>query len=196
MARCHRIGQTKEVKVYRLVTKATYEQSLFETSAKKYGLDEAVRGGGDEGGGMGSDKPGSAKDDALKINRLLKYGVHGALRDASGEEAAKFANEDIDDILSKRAESRSIGERKGNTFSTATFTAQNDEPDFDAEDFWAKVRISHPTHTASLIGPITTTVYSYTSRPTVTLFFIVLGVARRRKAVQGAERFPRPVRAS
>jgi chromodomain-helicase-DNA-binding protein 7 len=54
MARCHRIGQTKEVKVYRLVTKATYEQSLFETSAKKYGLDEAVLGGGDVG--EGSDK--------------------------------------------------------------------------------------------------------------------------------------------
>jgi len=30
MARCHRIGQTKEVRVYRLITKNTYEQGLFE----------------------------------------------------------------------------------------------------------------------------------------------------------------------
>jgi len=74
--------------VYRLVTKATYEQSLFETSAKKYGLDEAVLGGGDVG--EGSDKK-SAKEDAKKINDLLKFGVHGALRDSSGEEAAAFA---------------------------------------------------------------------------------------------------------
>ena len=134
MARCHRIGQTKEVKVYRLITKATYEQSLFETSAKKYGLDEAVLGGGDGGGGGG----GSAKDDAAKINRLLKYGVHGALRDSSGEEAAAFEKEDIDQILGARAEHRAIGARAGNTFSTAVFSAAGEEEDFDAEDFWAK----------------------------------------------------------
>jgi len=137
MARCHRIGQTKEVKVYRLVTKATYEQSLFETSAKKYGLDEAVLGGGDgaDGGGAGAK---SAKEDAAKINRLLKYGVHGALRDSSGEEAAAFEKEDIDQILGKRAEHRAIGARAGNTFSTAVFSAAGEEEDFDAEDFWAK----------------------------------------------------------
>ena len=135
MARCHRIGQTKEVKVYRLVTKATYEQSLFETSAKKYGLDEAVLGGGDGAdGGAGAT---SAKEDAAKINRLLKYGVHGALRDSSGEEAAAFEKEDIDQILGKRAEHRAIGARAGNTFSTAVFSAGARE-DFDAEDFWAK----------------------------------------------------------
>ena len=132
MARCHRIGQTKEVKVYRLVTKATYEQSLFETSAKKYGLDEAVLGGGD-GGGTASGK--TAKEDAAQINKLLKYGVHGALRDQAGEEAAKFESEDIDHILKARAESRAIGHRAGNTFSTATFNA-DDGNDLDAEEFW------------------------------------------------------------
>ena len=132
MARCHRIGQTKEVKVYRLVTKATYEQSLFETSAKKYGLDEAVLGGGDSPTG-GS---GSLKEDAKKINQLLKFGVHGALRDQSGEEAAAFANEDIDQILGSRAEHRAIGSRAGNTFSTAVFSAGADDAAADAEDFW------------------------------------------------------------
>ena len=132
MARCHRIGQTKEVKVYRLVTKATYEQSLFETSAKKYGLDEAVLGGGDSPTGGG----GSLKDDAKKINQLLKFGVHGALRDQSGEEAAAFANEDIDQILGSRAEHRAIGSRAGNTFSTAVFSAGADDAAADAEDFW------------------------------------------------------------
>ena len=142
MARCHRIGQTKEVKVYRLVTKATYEQSLFETSAKKYGLDEAVLGGGgdvdDDGAPNGK---GGGKKDAEKINQLLKYGVHGALRDASGEEAAAFANEDIDQILGSRAEHRSIGNRAGNTFSTATFAVTTDGGDavVDAEKFWEEM---------------------------------------------------------
>ena len=138
MARCHRIGQTKEVKVYRLVTKATYEQSLFETSSKKYGLDEAVLGGGDglAGGGGG----GKAKEDAKKINELLKYGVHGALRDASGEEAAKFAEEDIDSILHNRAEHRAIGSRAGNTFSTATFNVGDvTDVDVQSEKFWEEM---------------------------------------------------------
>jgi hypothetical protein len=37
MARCHRIGQTREVTVYRLITKDTYEEQLFSTASRKYG---------------------------------------------------------------------------------------------------------------------------------------------------------------
>lgn len=37
MARCHRIGQDKEVKVYRLITTGTYEQNVFECSTRKQG---------------------------------------------------------------------------------------------------------------------------------------------------------------
>ena len=41
-ARCHRIGQQKEVQIYRLVTSGTYEQKMFELSCKKLGLDQAL----------------------------------------------------------------------------------------------------------------------------------------------------------
>jgi hypothetical protein len=41
-ARCHRIGQTKSVKVYRLLTRKTYEQVMFQAASKKLGLDQAV----------------------------------------------------------------------------------------------------------------------------------------------------------
>ena len=37
MARCHRIGQSKEVTIYRLVCKDTYEQQVFECASRKYG---------------------------------------------------------------------------------------------------------------------------------------------------------------
>lgn len=40
MARCHRIGQEKEVTVYRLVSKDTYEEQLFNTASRKYGEDK------------------------------------------------------------------------------------------------------------------------------------------------------------
>jgi SNF2 family DNA or RNA helicase len=43
-ARCHRIGQTQLVKVYRLITKHTYEWHMFDRSSKKLGLDQAVLG--------------------------------------------------------------------------------------------------------------------------------------------------------
>ena len=41
-ARAHRIGQTKAVKVYRLLTRKTYEMHLFEAASMKLGLDYAV----------------------------------------------------------------------------------------------------------------------------------------------------------
>ncbi|VDM69514.1 unnamed protein product, partial [Strongylus vulgaris] len=41
-ARCHRIGQTKMVKVYRLVTANTYEREMFDKASLKLGLDKAV----------------------------------------------------------------------------------------------------------------------------------------------------------
>ena len=51
-ARCHRIGQTKTVNVYRLVTRGTYEEQMYQRANFKLGLERAVIGkGGYEGGG-------------------------------------------------------------------------------------------------------------------------------------------------
>ena len=41
-ARCHRIGQEKEVKIYRLITRNTYEREMFDRAGLKLGLDKAV----------------------------------------------------------------------------------------------------------------------------------------------------------
>ena len=41
-ARCHRIGQTRAVKVYRLITRNSYEEVMFEKASLKLGLDQAV----------------------------------------------------------------------------------------------------------------------------------------------------------
>jgi SNF2 family DNA or RNA helicase len=49
-ARCHRIGQTKNVKVYRLLTRKTYEMQMFHMSSLKMGLDQAVLQGIENGG--------------------------------------------------------------------------------------------------------------------------------------------------
>lgn len=41
-ARCHRIGQEKAVKIYRLITRNTYEREMFDKASLKLGLDKAV----------------------------------------------------------------------------------------------------------------------------------------------------------
>eukprot|EP00644_Phytophthora_capsici_P004030 jgi/Phyca11/564754/estExt2_Genewise1.C_PHYCAscaffold_150581 len=41
-ARCHRIGQKKSVKIYRLLTSKTYELHMFHKASLKLGLDQAV----------------------------------------------------------------------------------------------------------------------------------------------------------
>lgn len=41
-ARCHRIGQSKSVKVYRLITRNSYEREMFDRASLKLGLDKAV----------------------------------------------------------------------------------------------------------------------------------------------------------
>ena len=41
-ARCHRIGQKKNVTIYRLITTNTYEREMFDKASLKLGLDKAI----------------------------------------------------------------------------------------------------------------------------------------------------------
>ncbi|KAM6579489.1 hypothetical protein CsatA_003263 [Cannabis sativa] len=57
--RCHRIGQTKPVTIYRLVTKNTVDENIYEIAKRKLVLDAAVLESGlemDEEGGETSEK--------------------------------------------------------------------------------------------------------------------------------------------
>ena len=85
-ARAHRIGQQKSVRVYRLVTKGTYEEELFSRANRKLGLSQAVF---DSSGiqnhfrGPMVDNTSALLDmDVKKIEQLLKYGAY-AFNDAS-----------------------------------------------------------------------------------------------------------------
>ena len=48
MARVHRIGQTKKVHVYRLVTRGTVEERIIQRAEKKLYLDQMVNRGSTE----------------------------------------------------------------------------------------------------------------------------------------------------
>jgi chromodomain-helicase-DNA-binding protein 7 len=67
-ARVHRIGQKKSVKIYRLITRKTYEQHMFHRASLKLGLEVAVmdqmrqRQGSKGLLGDGKEKPGATSD--------------------------------------------------------------------------------------------------------------------------------------
>jgi len=67
-----RIGQTKDVKIYRLITRNTYEERLFECSSRKYGLDEAILGNR-----LGVDVN---LDHDKNIESLLKHGAYDIIK--------------------------------------------------------------------------------------------------------------------
>ncbi|KAG8231203.1 hypothetical protein J437_LFUL010900 [Ladona fulva] len=142
-ARCHRIGQQKMVKVYRLLCRNTYEREMFDKASLKLGLDRAVlqsmntaQGGKDPAGTAIGQKQLSKKE----IEDLLKKGAYGAImeEDNAGD---KFCEEDIDQILERRTQVITLetGE-KGSTFSKASFASSGIRSDIDIDDpdFWKK----------------------------------------------------------
>lgn len=100
-ARCHRIGQTKDVKIFRLITSRTFEQEMFDRASKKLGLEQAVLGTFEQGND--DDKPTSKE-----MEQLLKKGAYALLEDENDEEGKAFCADDIENILAKRTRTRVI----------------------------------------------------------------------------------------
>ena len=117
MARCHRLGQTRDVAVYRLVARKSFEGHMLEAAARKLGLERAV---------MGRGAPGAAE-----LERCLRLGCAGAGDDAADAAAdAAFRAADIDELLAARGRARAGGGLEG--------APPGDAVDVDDPDFWAK----------------------------------------------------------
>ena len=95
MARAHRIGQTRAVRVYRLLTAKTYEMHMFHSASVKLGLERAVlsqqRDQGGDGGDGKSKKRSDKEAQAKEIDSLLKKGAYDVFRDDDDEEGQKVA---------------------------------------------------------------------------------------------------------
>ena len=135
-ARCHRIGQDKPVKVYRLLTRNSYERQMFDKASKKLGLDKAVLQSVNNG-----ESEGSAQLSKAEVEQLLRLGAYGAILDED-ETAAKFCNEDIEDILKRRTRVVTIDTLGNNnsTFAKASFVSSEGDSEISMEDpdFWQK----------------------------------------------------------
>uniref|UniRef100_A0A3Q3DIW6 Chromodomain helicase DNA binding protein 8 n=1 Tax=Hippocampus comes TaxID=109280 RepID=A0A3Q3DIW6_HIPCM len=134
-ARCHRIGQSKAVKVYRLITRNSYEREMLDKASLKLGLDRAVLQS------MSGNKESNIQQFSKKeIEDLLRKGAYAAIMDEN-DEGSRFCEEDIDQILQRRATTITIeSEGKGSTFSKASFVASENRNDIALDDpeFWEK----------------------------------------------------------
>ena len=135
-ARCHRIGQKKSVKVYRLICRNTYEREMFDRASLKLGLDKAVLQS------INAQRPNLGDNQMSKkeIEDLLRKGAYGALMDDDNA-GDKFCEEDIDIILQRRTRKIIIeSEGKGGSFSKASFATSDNRTDIEIDDpnFWEK----------------------------------------------------------
>lgn len=127
-ARCHRIGQKNEVKVYRLITRNSYEREMFDRASMKLGIDRAILQS------MNYEGTGKKIDKNAAIELLLKKGAYGVLMETD-DVAEKFCEEDIDSILERRTKTIKH-EESGNMFSKTTFQV---EEEIDDPDFWSNL---------------------------------------------------------
>ncbi len=93
MARVHRIGQTKKVHVYRLVTEGTVEERIVQRAQKKLYLDQMVN------------RDSVAQDDAEKMDTAtllatLKFGANAIFNGS----ATKMSDLQLDSLIDRHAE--------------------------------------------------------------------------------------------
>ncbi len=152
-ARCHRIGQTKDVRIYRLITSRSFEQEMFDRASKKLGLEQAVLGtfGQDDD----DDKPTNQE-----MEQLLKRGAYALIEDENDEITKAFCADDIESILAKRTRTRVVEgaktaswlNKQGMVVSKSKFTSDSKSAELDMDDplFWQKVMPDFVTPTIML----------------------------------------------
>ncbi|KAK8806961.1 hypothetical protein WA158_003720 [Blastocystis sp. Blastoise] len=142
-ARCHRIGQNKSVKIYRLVTNRTYEQDMFKRANLKLGLDKAVLNPLKRN----IKKDGEMEDFSVVTKKdaesLLKYGAYDFFKDEREgkieERSQAFCEADIDQILERNSKVITVDREGSSSFSKASFvTNTSDEVDINDPNFWTK----------------------------------------------------------
>jgi hypothetical protein len=94
--RVHRIGQTKEVNIYRLITQDTVEEIVLRRSLRKLQLSLNLIEKGDFGRGIEADD--ISMDDMFD---MIKYGLHKVIKNATtdDDDDTTLLNMDIDTIL-------------------------------------------------------------------------------------------------
>lgn len=98
MARCHRIGQTKPVTIYRLITQDSVEEQALTRLAKKLYLSVKVTTAATKGASSGDDKaPSFSKNELVRLLRSGTTALESPLED-------DWSNKSVEDILKESRE--------------------------------------------------------------------------------------------
>ncbi len=158
-ARCHRIGQKQMVKVYRLITRNTYEKDMFIRASKKLGLDQAVL---NKIEGVKAEQanakerdfgPSSLKKD--EIDSLLKHGAYDVFREGKDKPDVEYDEADIERILERDSTKITYSGPKQDALSSlskASFVSSTADNQIDMEDpdFWKKLL---PSAAQTIVDP-------------------------------------------
>ena len=163
IARSHRIGQTKEVQVYRLIARNTYENEMFERASRKLGLGHAIMGSMQSSPfAQQADEP-FEKLNKAELELMLRKGYYHQAVDATVE-STQLTEDTIEQIIQRDAKvieyratsaaaeadakdstdgGASDRGRSGgsNRFAKASFITADSEAvgDWNDEDFWKKM---------------------------------------------------------
>lgn len=154
---------------------------MFHSASMKLGLERAVLSNREQGEAS-SDKKSKTKQEkeaqAKEIDQLLKKGAYDVFRDEDDEEAKKFMETDIDQLMESSAKKVTYGQTQTSlssglgSFSKASFVADTadgeKDVDLDDPDFWSKaIGLEKPEET-----------------PEEVLLMVDDGVKRSRKQVE------------
>ena len=149
-ARCHRIGQKREVEVYRILTENTYEEKMFDVASQKLGLDHVILAAAQKTKGNSSKATDAMGLTTDEIERVLKHGAYDLYKNNDDNEAEL----DIDAILKKSKKIIHGGESQKEAegeeeevqavrglagFSKVTFNIDGKDQIENDPDFWSKV---------------------------------------------------------
>ncbi|GMM37369.1 DNA translocase [Saccharomycopsis crataegensis] len=138
MDRAHRIGQKKQVEVYRFVTENAIEEKVLERATQKLRLDQLVIQQGrmhNSSAAMAKNKVGDNKDDLLSMIQ------HGAKSVFESDKSTFDLNEDIESILAKSETKTSKLNEKFNKLGLddlQKFTSDSSAYEWNGENFSKK----------------------------------------------------------
>lgn len=144
MDRAHRIGQTKQVKVFRFITENAIEEKVLERATQKLRLDQLVIQQGRNTGGLDGQQSSKAASKNELLD-LIQFGAadmfHKDNSAAPGGSGEGEATVDIEDILKKSEEkTQELNEKYAKLNLNALQNFSNDDSvyNWNGEDFKKK----------------------------------------------------------
>jgi SWI/SNF-related matrix-associated actin-dependent regulator of chromatin subfamily A member 5 len=137
MDRAHRIGQKKQVKVFRFVTENAIEEKVLERAAQKLRLDQLVI---QQGRNFGKNNNANTNVGGTKED-LIGMIQHGAKEVFKSKTSDKMLDDDIDEILKRGAEKTAHLNAKFNKLGlddVQNFNFDNSAYEWNGENFAKK----------------------------------------------------------